>query len=891
VSDARPHARSRLRLVVALNVLLVLILALVLWQRLQPRLATDVRRDLLMDAARVELLEGFEGIDRLAVWNDEKRTNPDRPGVVLPVRRTSRLRWDVGARPGRFLARVARLQALPAADATPCELVVTAFDAKGAAGASRVVAVPSCPAGEALADEVEWREGPAAGVEVELPAGAAALDLAIRSPEGAPDGAWVALISPRVEQAPRPVPVDALADAVPVGDRLLRLVETSKRRVDFARRLVLDGEGRPEGTPEEVSVPAVEASGGFVGRGGAGADERPAMVLTGDARCELRVDVPPGAVLRTSVALDERLPAGTAVTLVVTVDGRPVASERVVRSRWTEVDVPLDVHGGPGRTLAFALEEPSLEPAELAHLEPDYDRGEFVDTRVTALCVRVGVSDPVLEVRREVPRRTASRARPSVVLIQVETLRADVLPFHDGLPAGMPELAPRMAALAERGVTWHAAMTPSPWTLPTAASLFTGLLPSAHGAVDHRHMVLPADRPTLAERARRAGLATGAVVASDILRPQAGFARGFLSYAHVPYSNARQVNDLAGAFLENHVGQQFLLFLHYFDPHGPYNAPGEWRDRYVEPALADRTVPGAETRWRQAMLAGAPPAQDDPDMRFLYQRYLGEIAWFDSQLGALLDGLERLGLDDTTIVVLTADHGEEFMEHGLFGHGSNLHDETLHVPLIVAAPEDVRLAWPRGSRVPGVAGTTSLYPSVLSWMGVPHEAEAVVPPLERAARFAFSETSKGIAHAPGRDPFRRYMASTRTDDERMVYRATVDDEPGPGQWSLYDLGADPRAAAPVLTTAEPEGTPVHRHNRLLAEVLAWADAHRAAAALAGGGTETFELLRSLGYVGGPGAGSAPDGTPVPSPGHAPADAPGEASGADDAREANDARDG
>ncbi|MHC5210343.1 MAG: sulfatase-like hydrolase/transferase [Planctomycetota bacterium] len=843
------EARPRLRLVVALNLLLVLVLCWLLWQRLQPRFATDVRVDLLLDPARVELIEGFDGVDHLVSWNDEKRTNPDRREIVLPVRRTSRLRWQVEARPGRFVARVGRLQGSPDADATACVLRVTAIDAEGREGPTQTVPVPACPAGAEPPPGVPWREGPAAEVLLELPHGAATLELSLQSPDGAPEGAWVGLYSPHVDQEPAAERVADVRNEVPDGSRLLWRVTSPEERVPFGRRQLLDADAQPAGEPETVHVQLVEALGGFVGSGGAGADERPALVLTGDARCELRLDIPQGAVLRTSVALDERLPPGTAVTLEVHVESALVASHRVTRSRWTALDVPLEGHEGRDRRLAFSLTKPALEPAAVDYLEPDYDRGAFVSTRVTAERVRVGLADPVVERTRVMPRRSASRERPSVILIQVETLRADVLPFHEGLPAGAPPLAPTMQALAAGGVVWEAAMTPSPWTLPTAVSLFTGLLPSAHGAVDHQHMVLPGDRPTLAERALGAGLATGAVVASDILRPHAGFARGFQEFAHVPYSNARQVNDLAGAFLENHVGQQFLLFLHYFDPHGPYNAPGEWRDRYVEQELRGLTVPGAEGRWKDAMLAGTPLAEDDPDMRFLYQRYLGEIAWFDHQLGELLAGIERLGLDDSTIIVLTADHGEEFMEHGLYGHGSNLHDETLHVPLIVRAPEDLRLRWPRGTRVAGVAGTTSLYASVLAWMGVPYDAEAVVPPLEHDVGFTFSETSKGIVLAPDRDPFRRFMASTRTVDERMIHRGVVDDEPGKGSWTLFDLEADPGATEPVLTTGEPEGTALHRHNQYMSEALTWSWTHRAAAALSGGGSAMLETLRELGYVG------------------------------------------
>jgi arylsulfatase A-like enzyme len=465
--------------------------------------------------------------------------------------------------------------------------------------------------------------------------------------------------------------------------------------------------------------------------------------------------------------------------------------------------------------------------------------------------VRLGFEDPRVMRVEVVPRRMASASRPSVVLVQVETLRADALPFLGG---PRPELTPALTDFARESVVWERAMTPSPWTVPTAASLLTGLLPSAHGAVDHDRVVLPGDALTLAERARRAGVATGAVVASDILRPAAGFARGFQAFAHVPYSNARQVDALAESFVANHVGQQFLLFLHLFDPHSPYNGPGEWRDRFCEPALAGgRDVHAAEQRLTAAIEQGLkeqrPPAYDEQDLRLLRQRYDGEIGWMDSQFERLLEMLERYGVADTTIVVFTADHGEEFMEHGLIGHGSNLFDETLHVPLLVrglpgkgGGPQKLV----GGTRVPGVVNTTSVCSSVLGWMAVPFEPEALWPPLERSGPCAFSETHKGLAVDGRGDPLRRYLASVRTEGHRLLWFKSVPGEEGAGRFELYDLRADPGEQHAL--TFDAKAPPRADLMRCLDAAWLWSDQHQAARLLPSGTEDLLATLQQLGYI-------------------------------------------
>jgi arylsulfatase A-like enzyme len=829
----------------------VLITGTMLWRGLQPRLQGDVRRDLLLDAAHVRLLDGFGDMDTLLAWSDEKATNPDRAEVALPVRRNCALEWDVDARPGRFTMGFARLIVGPAADATPCTITITALGATSIPAAPMQAVPLPCPARDD-AHPARWREGPAGSVTIELPEGARTIRVEVSSPgsgaDAAPDGAWLALLSPRLEQAPLQRSMAEAKRTILDEHRLLPAVPA----VELGAPEVLFATRRSAEAPEdrhEVSHPPVQALAAFTGKAG-----RPAVALTGEATAAWEVELHADSVLRGALALDDRLPPGARATLEVRVDGAVVASEPVDSVHWRELSVPLGAHAGAARRLECALVSPVLEPAEVAHDDPDFELGVNLAWGYTARVVRLGLSDPRLVRSREVPLRRATTGRPSVILIQVETLRADAL----GAPeAGGPSHTPELDAFAAHSTVWRQAFTPAPWTLPTTVSLLTGLLPSAHGAVDNDRLVVPGGVATLAERAGAAGVATGAVVASDLLRPQAGFARGFDSYVHVPYANARQVNDLAGAFLANHAGGQFLLFLHYFDPHSPCNAPGEWRERFLDPELRGRDVFEVQSRVKteleSAVRHGRAPAPREDDVRFLRQRYAGEVAWFDSQFGALLRRIDALGLAGDTLIVLTSDHGEEFFEHGLYGHGSAVFDETLHVPLIVSGPRGLPGLSLAGTAITTPVNTVSLFASVLGWLDVPFDAASVRPPLDAPERAVYGETSKGIALGIGGDPLRRHLHRVRDPAGLLTWHEAVGEEPKPGERAYYDLAGDPGALSPLPA----DGAAADALWAELQRAVNWCSEHEVASPLPGGDSGLMETLKQLGYIGAPPAPKTP----------------------------------
>lgn len=260
------------------------------------------------------------------------------------------------------------------------------------------------------------------------------------------------------------------------------------------------------------------------------------------------------------------------------------------------------------------------------------------------------------------------RARPgptAVVLVSIDTLRAD----HVGAHGRTPSPTPRIDAVAAAGAVFERAWTTAPLTVPAHATMLTGRIPPQHGLRSNRPSApLPAraDRSwaTLAEAFRGSGFRTGAFVSASVLRAdRTGLDAGFERYDDVERAapgslveNERRGEatvDAALAWVRSGDGPVFL-FVHLFDPHAPYDAPQPWG-------------------------AGTAHAADGVG-------YLAEVAYADHCVGRLLDGLRDAGFP-APVVAVTSDHGEALGEHGESTHGFLLHEATLHVPLVLSAPE------------------------------------------------------------------------------------------------------------------------------------------------------------------------------------------------------------
>ena len=386
------------------------------------------------------------------------------------------------------------------------------------------------------------------------------------------------------------------------------------------------------------------------------------------------MSVRPGALLQGGLALDPGVPAARSAPvefrIVAHVDGRAELLYREVLPPdtqdpvWTDYELPLDDFTGKQLTLEFTtdFETPTDGP------------------RVLAVPLW---SQPAVVAPAEEPAW-------NFIVVSLDTLRADYIGAY-GAPDGS---TPVLDAVAAEGVTFERATTTFPSTTAAHMSLFTSLYPSVH-EVRAPPAMLSRKIPTLAQLLASAGYRTAAVTENGMIVAHAGFVRGFDSYVEFKGAKANLVSghvdrvvDVATAWLGEHRDERFFLFLHTYEAHSPFRPPPEF-DRF------------------------APPKDGRPYPR-MRAAYRGGILYTDHELGRLMATLETLDLSRRTVLIVTSDHGEAFGEHGILGHGQDLTEELLHVPLLVRAPG---LA-PRGRRVGQPVSLVDVAPTILQLAGL-----------------------------------------------------------------------------------------------------------------------------------------------------------------------------
>lgn len=412
---------------------------------------------------------------------------------------------------------------------------------------------------------------------------------------------------------------------------------------------------------------------------------------------------------------------------------------------------------------------------------------------------------------------------PNVLLVTIDTLRADHLGAY-----GYDRIeTPRIDGLAKRGALFRQAFSVVPLTLPSHASIMTGQWPPTHGARNNGQR-LPAGPATLAEILKGRGYRTGAFVGAFPLDSRFGLDRGFEAYDDRYGSRNAQrdltfverraddVNEAALPWITARRGERFFAWVHYFDPHAPYEPPPPY---------------GAGYRGRE---------------------YDGEIAYVDAALGRLIAGLEKSGLLDNTLIVLTADHGESLGEHGEATHGIFIYDSALHVPLVIVHPRIV----PAGRTIGAPVALSDIAPTVLELLRIPVPAAmqglSLVPLLRGGiaapdkrftGRAIYQESLSGWLD-------RRWapLRAVRTAEWKYI------DAP---QAELYDLASDPKETKNVLADRPEEA---RRLSADLGRLQATMPAGKASETPMS--EETRRKLRSLGYVGG---GSGPEPAKPPDP--------------------------
>ncbi len=440
--------------------------------------------------------------------------------------------------------------------------------------------------------------------------------------------------------------------------------------------------------------------------------------------------------------------------------------------------------------------------------------------------------------------RPAASSRPDlVVYVLVDALRADRLGCYGSSRA----LTPHLDALAQEGVLFEAVQASSTWTRSSIASMFTSLHAGSHQVLG-RTDGLADEQLTLAEVLRAHGLETLAVTTNGNAGREFGFSQGFDAFVYPPMTVegeflAEGVTELALQTVAQRVdrleGQPLFLYLHYIDPHDPY-LPRPGAPVTEAPGRFDGTRPSLEA------FDGLPQQERLPaDEERLRSLYDGEVWYADAWVGRLVEGLRRLGVLDRTLLVFTADHGEELWEHGLRGHGHNLYQSTLQVPLVVRYPDASR---PAPRRVAEPISTVDIAPTILGALGLE-------PPAGWQGR-DLRPLAEGRPRAPGLEGIYSELVieGRRLQALRLGSLKLIRQTRGPGtapalaRYELYDLASDPREATDLA-----EREPASRA-RLEALLDRWQGAVEAAAGTAWRvspdqlSESTLEELKALGYL-------------------------------------------
>ena len=485
--------------------------------------------------------------------------------------------------------------------------------------------------------------------------------------------------------------------------------------------------------------------------------------------------------------------------------GERVLAERTLNPRalrgWRDVSVPLDGLGSRA-TLTFAL--------------------ALSDRQGRPLPVPPGmvlaVSEPVIH------DLDAYGRTKGIVLVSIDTLRRD----HVGAYGYRPPTTPRLDALAREGLTADDAVSVSSWTLPSHLSMLTSVDPAIHGGTDMRH---GSGRrvPTLPALLRSAGYATQAVTSHLYVSSVYGLDEGF---DRLDFHQDRRATDVANRaidIIDRFGDRPFFLFLHFYDPHWHYDPPQDVRPLFAKP------YSGAITgRWGDFSSRSAASVSR-ADLDHLLALYDGEIRYTDNEVGRVFDHMAARGALRNTLVVVTSDHGEEFLEHGSWEHQKTLYEEVIRVPLIVRGPGvAVR-------REPAPVSLLDVAPTILSWAGVAlppsFQGRSLLGPPALLDHEGYGETDHTSDKSHKlflRAGARRWKAILSLDESGGAVRAE--------EW--YDLARDPAEKASAL----PPGGAV---DAIRARALARWKAGRGQSSFSRPvclSAEQKERLRALGYV-------------------------------------------
>jgi arylsulfatase A-like enzyme len=381
---------------------------------------------------------------------------------------------------------------------------------------------------------------------------------------------------------------------------------------------------------------------------------------------------------------------------------------------------------------------------------------------------------------------------PNVIFIVIDTFRTDHLSCY----GYQNNTSPNIDEFSSRATLFKNAFAPAPWTTPSVASLLTSQYPAVLG-YRGKPVVLKDKFLTLAEIFHENNYKTKGIVSHDYISATLGFDQGFDSYDEDNakghgYISSPLITEKAISFLTKNSNNNFFLFLHYFDPHFDYILHKEYNyyPDYKGPIYSGQNI--------KSLLENAPYMSKE-DLKYIRALYDSEIRFTDEYLGKLFEKLKEMQLFDNTLIILTADHGEEFSERGDYwiGHGKKLYQELIHVPLIIKLPEQNK-----GKVIREYVGLIDLTTTAvhLSGLEIPlnynHDGEVIdfKNKMNRNDKFIFSETESHLK-----------LKSVIWNGWKLIHGLEMN------QFQLYNLENDPGECNNVFDTNEQIRTELMSH--------------------------------------------------------------------------------
>ncbi len=500
-----------------------------------------------------------------------------------------------------------------------------------------------------------------------------------------------------------------------------------------------------------------------------GDEERQAIALSRQSTLRYHVMVPANGSLGFGVGVEGEGDAPFAIE--VTVDGQPTTPVLAGTASGNWADHKVDLSRFAGETVRVDLRAEGVGAGRLAWNSPRI----LVPSR---------------------PERTLEPAKNVVVLV-IDTLRADKLrPFN----AQTRVKTPTIDQFASDGVVFELAQAPENWTKPSVASILTGLHPLTHQQKTG-DAALPSSAELLSEHLQREGFATGGFIANGYVSDRFGFDQGWDEYTNYireeKSTEAKHVFDEAGNWIEAHKDGRFFAYIQTIDPHVPYDPPGKYLRMYDPSEYTGQIRPRMTGDLLEKAKRNPPQVVFDAnDKRRLKALHDGEITKHDHFFGVFLERLSALGLADDTLIVVTSDHGEEFDDHGSWGHGHSVYQELLHVPLMFRLPNRL----PAGAKVGDAVSTLDVSATVTDLLGVPpmthNEGHALV-----GLMLGEAPSQPSVAFSDFQDD-RRVITTRRW---KLILRGNLTS-------TMFDLVADPMEKNQLDASAFPIG---RRYSRML----------------------------------------------------------------------------